>query len=100
MRTALLQLTLLALLSVTGVACGSRQHMSDDFGQQSRSFFQKQRVHAAAAQGSPGGLDSEEAALIQASYKDALGKDRQPASDGPSRVLLLKESDGAPSSGP
>ena len=74
------------------VACGGREHMSDNYGQQSRRFFMKQRVNAIAAQGSPGGLDSEEAALIQASYKHELGKEQAQSQEGQSRVLLLKDS--------
>jgi hypothetical protein len=76
-------------------ACGGREHLSDNYGQQSRRFFMKQRVNAIAAQGSPGGLDSEESALIQASYKHELGKEQPQSQEGQSRVLLLKDTDGA-----
>ena len=73
-------------------ACGSRQHMSEGYGEQSHRFFVKQRVNANATQGSPSGLDSEEAALIQSSYKNSLGHERAPT-EASSRVMLLQESD-------
>jgi hypothetical protein len=88
----------LVLFSVCA-ACGGGEHMIDNYGQQSRRFFMKQRVNAIAAQGSPGGLDSEEAALIQASYKHELGKEQQQPEEKQSRVLLLKDSDSAAHSG-
>jgi hypothetical protein len=83
------------LLSFAG-ACGSREHMNDDFGKRSRLFLAKQHVYAQAATGSPSGVDSEEAALIQGNYRKALGgEEQQEKQDAPSRVLLLRESTNA-----
>jgi hypothetical protein len=53
-------------------ACADREHIRDDFGVKARAFQQKQHVHAEATEGSPTGLDSEEAALIQAQYRKSL----------------------------
>jgi hypothetical protein len=73
-------------------ACGSREHMNPEHGQRSRFFFAKQHVYAQASTGSPSGVDSEEAAVIQDNYRKALGA-QQPNTDqnAPSRVLLLRE---------
>lgn len=78
------------LLLVAG--CASREHMSEDYGRKSRVFFARQHVHNAPATGSPAGLDSEEAALIQASYRESLGAPPAPAANASSsRVLVLEE---------
>jgi hypothetical protein len=81
------------LLVVLAGACANRQHMSEDHGKSSRLFFAKQHVYARAATGSPSGVDSEEAQVIQANYRKALGAEPQNAQDkdAPSRVLLLRE---------
>ena len=85
--------TCCALWLVCGLsaACGSRPHMGDNYGRQSRTFFARQHVRPTAVRGSPDGLDSEEAALIRATYKASLGGDNQrPEPDAASRVLLLQ----------
>lgn len=75
--------------------CASREHMSKDYGRQSRAFFAKQRVHAAAAEGSPGGLDSEEAAAVRDRYLESLEPEqRNGQADKASRVLVLEEPSG------
>jgi len=72
--------------------CANREHMSENYGKQSRTFFARQHVHPTATSGSPAGLDSEEAALIQTSYRKTLGAPSAPAqSNTSSRVLLLEE---------
>lgn len=78
-------------------ACADREHMSDNFGRQTRTVFARQHVSPQAAEGSPGGLDSEEAALIQGTYEDSLGgQAKRSEPDAASRVLLLRESPNAP----
>ena len=86
------RLQLACLTPLLLAACASREHMSDQYGQQTRGMFKAQHVNVQATQGSPGGLDSEEAALIQNTYKESLGgaaKRSEP--DAASRVLLLRE---------
>lgn len=87
------------LSSLLVLSCASREHMSENYGKQSRTFFARQHVHTAATTGSPAGLDSEEAALIQTSYRQTLGAPSAPTpSTNSSRVLLLEEAkDGKPS---
>jgi hypothetical protein len=73
-------------------ACANREHMSEDYGRKSRVFFARQHVHDKATAGSPSGLDSEEAALIQASYRESLGAEQaSPSASSSSRVLLIEE---------
>lgn len=94
-RSRLGTVVALLMLASTSAACGSREHMSDDYGRKSRVFFAKQHVHADSSTGSPAGLDSEEASLIQGSYRRNVGG--AAAQTGPkdptSRVLLLEDSD-------
>jgi len=66
--------------------------MSDDYGRQTRRFFALQRVNSQAASGSPSGLDSEESALIQGTYKQSMGQQQNARQDAASRVMLLQES--------
>jgi hypothetical protein len=82
-------------------ACASREHMSDGYARNSRAFFAKQHVYARAAKGSPVGLVSEESALIQGSYRKSLTKstDDSTNKDSSSRVLLLRESPNAVTTG-
>ena len=82
----------IALLALAG--CANREHMSEDYGRKTRTFFARQHVNQTPAQGSPAGLDSEEAALIQASYRESLGAPKAASpSDSTSRVLLLEEAE-------
>jgi hypothetical protein len=88
--TPSLKAALVSCLVLAG-ACGSREHMSDGYGRNQRTFFARQHVYARAATGSPAGADSEEAAVIQANYRKTLGAEHQDTSkDAPSRVLLLE----------
>jgi hypothetical protein len=77
-----------ALLGLAG-ACANREHIRDDFGVKTRTFLTKQHVHAEAATDSPTGLDSEEAALIQSSYRNKLGGDARPGESD--QVLVIEE---------
>ncbi|MFT3926086.1 MAG: hypothetical protein QM778_26315 [Myxococcales bacterium] len=71
-----------------------REHMSDNYGRRSREFNARQHVYAEASQGSPRGLDSEEASLIHQSYRESLGAEEQSApAPEPSKVLLLQDDD-------
>lgn len=82
----------IAIASVSLGACASREHMNPEYGKRSRYFFAKQHVYAQAATGSPSGVDSEEAAVIQANYRKALGAQQQESDqNAPSRVLILRE---------
>ena len=83
----------LILLATALLAACDREHMSDNYGKQSREFFARQHVHAKAAEGSPKGLDSEESSLIQASYRESLGGQTQNnTTAASSNVLMLQES--------
>lgn len=70
-------------------ACANREHIRDDFGVKSRTFLQRQHVHAEASTDSPTGLNSEEAALIQASYRESMGGGAAPAEDD--QVLVIEK---------
>lgn len=83
-------LALAALCALAG--CGDREHMSDDYGRRNRDFFARQRVYAEPEQGSPGGLDTEEAAAIRDRYRKALAPDdRERQQDSAARVLVIEE---------
>lgn len=77
-----------AMGALVGAACADREHIRDDFGVRNRAFLQKQHVHAEAAEGSPTGLDSEEAAMIQAKYRDSMGAEAAGEDD---QVLVIQE---------
>ena len=81
-------------LALCAAACADREHMSDDFGRRKREMFARQRVHAEPEQGSPGGLDTEEAAAIRDRYRKGLApEDRGKQSDAAARVLVIEESE-------
>ena len=61
-----------ALVAGLSPACHG-EHLHPTYARQTRAFFSRQHVHAAAAEGAPNGLDSEESALIKASYRRNLG---------------------------
>lgn len=79
---------LLLVLAASG--CADRTNIRDDFGVKVRAFYVKQRVHETAALDSPTGLDSEEAALIQANYRASMGG-KAPAQQS-QQVLVLDNS--------
>ena len=84
----------LFVLSWGGLSACHSEHMNPRYGQQSRLFLARQHVNSTAAQGSPSGLDSEESALIKASYRRSLGEqERDPGGMAGSRVLLVKDDD-------
>lgn len=85
-----------ALMLLIGGAlsgCGARVHIHPDFGRASHGYWVKQRLFAEAEKGSPRGLDSEEAAIIHASYRKQHGGAAQER-DSASKVLLLQEDKG------
>lgn len=91
-------LVLLGLL-VGSSGCASREHMEDEHGRKTREMFRAQHVYSDAAQGAPRGLDSEEAALIHAKYRENLGGKRAgkaQAKDSPAKVLILQDPVDAP----
>ena len=84
-------LVLCACASLLGFAgaCVNREHIRDDFGIKARAFLQKQHVHAEAAMDAPTGLDSEEASLIQGTYRKDLGGGT--TVDKSSDVMILEQ---------
>ena len=70
-------------------ACSSREHMETEYGNRSEEFWKRQKVYADVQEETPKGLDSEEAALVQASYRKDMGGGVQPQKD--SRVILLED---------
>lgn len=76
-------------LSFAAIGCADREHIRDDFGAKARTFFLRQRVHETAAVDSPTGLDSEEASLIQARYRDSLGGGNA-STDDSEQVMVLE----------
>jgi hypothetical protein len=78
------------------VGCGGREHLSDDYGVNTHRYFMRQRVHAVAARDNPKGLDSEEAAMIQAGYRKDMGGSVAEPKESPSKVLIVQENKGNP----
>ena len=76
-------------------ACANREHMREDFGERTREFKTRQRVHPDAAKGSPTGLDSEEAAMIHRGYRGAMGGGTT-KQGGADRVLVLEDASKTP----
>ena len=72
------------------MGCANREHIRDDFGERTRAFLGKQRVYPTAAADSPGGLDSEEAALIHGAYRESMGGNNAPVQKS-ERVLVLEQ---------
>ena len=80
-------LTLAAAFAATA-ACGSRAHLGENHGVQSRAFFERQA--RAASDGTAQGLDSEEASLIHESYRETLGQKVRRNQDQSSSMLILE----------
>lgn len=79
----------LSFLAVSLLAgCGPREHIREDFGRIFRQAFAQQRVWPEAATGNPLGLDSEEASVIHATYRNNLSGGKG-AGGGDQKVLLL-----------
>lgn len=90
-RSAVLS-SLLLLLACAG--CASREHMSEDFGRQTRSMLAKQRAYDTPVTASQEGLDSEESAAIRDRYQQQLAPDDSHGkSDDMSRVLVIDPQD-------
>jgi hypothetical protein len=86
-------ITLLVVLAALPLAsCGARAHIRANHGVNSANFHARQRVAAEPASGSPLGLDSEEAAIVQRTYRKSIGDPGGTASREPAaRVLLIEE---------
>jgi hypothetical protein len=84
--------TLVTLL-VPLAACGGHPHLHESYGRSNQAAFAAQRIDPQPAQGSPAGLDSEEAALIHGSYRHTLGAPRSKAAEPSAKVLLIEETD-------
>ena len=92
-QCVLLVVTAIGALLIVG--CGGREHIDPNYGVRTHHYFERQRVFARAAEDNPKGLDSEEAALIQTSYrKDMGGSGRDEPKESPSKVLLVQENKG------
>lgn len=92
-----LALIVLVLGSGLAASCGGGAHLSDNFGRRTRATFAAQHVSDEVVMEAPAGLDSEEAAAIQASHRASLGAPAARAtSDASSRVLVLEEPARAP----
>ena len=63
-------------------------------GRQTRLYFVQQRVNPRGATGSPGGLDSEEAALIHARYRQSMAPEGYAGRTEGSDVLVIREDGG------
>lgn len=78
--------------TAASVSCSRQAHIRDDFGVQTRQFFDRQA--GAAEKGDSQGLDSEEASLIHQSYRKNMGSPSGPTrSDPRSSVLILEDGD-------
>jgi hypothetical protein len=81
------------LLALLVAGCPSREHIRPDYGQRTRGYFARQRVHPQAASDRPKGLDSEESSIIYANYRENLkGEGAVAPREAPSRVLVVEES--------
>lgn len=87
----------LSLCLFACASCASREHMSEDFGRQSRTFLAQQRVSHEPAHESLEGVDTEEATAIRDRYQAGLGPEDKGrnASDNLSRVLVLEDANDA-----
>jgi hypothetical protein len=83
----------LVLLLVFLTGCASREHMRPDFGEKTKTYFAKQHVHQEASTKPPMGLDSEEAAIVQSTYRKNLGKQSGAATKDPGAKVLLLQKD-------
>lgn len=71
--------------------CGPRENIREDFGKSMKTAFLIQRVWPAAATGNPLGLDSEEAAMIQGTYRKDIGGEGAKTEEK-NKVLILDAS--------
>jgi len=80
-----------ALLVLGALAgCGPREHLLPDFGRSAQLALARQKRWPEPAKGSPRGLDSEEAALIQRQFLKSLGGQEELVGS-PSRMMGLQE---------
>lgn len=88
-----LALIVLVLGSGLAASCGGGAHLSDNFGRRTRATFALQHVSDEVVMEAPAGLDSEEAAAIQASHRASLGAApaARATSDASTRVMVLEE---------
>ncbi len=87
-----IMLILLGCFTLVGfIGCGPRAHLHPNYGKQNQAFFQRQHVYQEASPGAPLGLDSEEAALINDSYRKQLGGEKTCKDKAPTKVLLVEE---------
>lgn len=71
-------------------SCSRTMHMRSDYGARTHEFFHRQA--RAAEDGGSRGLDSEEAAQINESYRRSMGQPgRPPRGDASSSVLILED---------
>ncbi len=80
---------LFGVFAILAASCGSREHMASEYGNRSDEYWKRQKVYADVQSETPKGLDSEEAALVQASYRKDMGGGGQPQQT--SKVLLLED---------
>lgn len=81
-----------AAIGAAALGCSRKEHIREDFGVQTREFFDRQA--RSAEDGQTQGLDSEEAALIHQSYRGTMGgqaASRQTRGDPASSVLILED---------
>jgi hypothetical protein len=65
--------------------------MSPVYGEKSRNFLSKQKVYEEAEKDPPLGLDSEESAIIQGTYRQNMGGSVEESKDSSAKVLLVQE---------
>ena len=80
---------LFAMLGLGPAACTSHYR----HGRQTRAYFVAQRVSPQGARGAPAGLDSEEASLIHASYRQSMAPEGyNPQREGnDAQVLIISD---------
>lgn len=89
MRSLLILAAAGALVLTLG--CAPREHLRKDWGRSVHARFAKQQVFLEPAEGMATGLDSEEAAMINASYRQSMAGG-QAAAQPQQQVLILETS--------
>jgi hypothetical protein len=80
-------LGVLAVVAFGTAACSSHYR----FGRQTRRYFTQQVVSPGGVRGGPAGLDSEEASLIHARYRQSLAPEGHSDQSSEGDVLIISE---------
>lgn len=82
--------TAIGVVTTALLAAGCATYTHGELGARSRAHFEGQRVSHAPAADTPDGLDPEEAAIIQRSYRESIGAEDS-ATQQPEPTILIVE---------